>query len=196
MYILNLWQLNRETNLGVFETEEEILEFLDKIPFLRKTVEEVEGDKYEYYTLIYSEIPKYFEFEYNGITTVISQFMFTENEDVDISWYEIQNYSVANQKDSKQFAKGFTRVDAYTLPNCDAERYILDREELAEKAAKYFRDKGFDVVRCFRDSEDGEAVAAVDDEGNTAGFIYLDPNALEAMKNDALENFIKEETGI
>ena len=101
-----------------------------------------------------------------------------------------------------EYDTGWVRVDAYLIPENEAEAYIADREYYAEKAAEIFREFYPLVFRAWAGSEDGEAVTAYDKDGRLMMHIHLDPSGISGMKEAdqkgelrrwLLSDYIKEE---
>lgn len=193
MYLLKFVQYDREIEVGLFETENEIFSFLEKIPFYSKSTDIIDGEEYNSYSLNLEEIPEYAEIVYNNYKYILTKFMFNEDDRIDIDWIRLQNFSV--QSDSKEpvYSEGSTRVDAYIIPNDEAKIYIEDREELAKQLLDKFAERGMKTERCFRNSEDGEAICSYDENGNINNMVYLDPSAINGMKKGKIDEIISGE---
>jgi len=97
---------------------------------------------------------------------------------------------------------GWIQVDAYLIPEKEAETYIADREYYAERASEIFREFYPRVAREWAGSEDGEAVTACDENGQLMMHVHLDPSNIREMKQAdqngelrrwLLADYIKEE---
>ena len=105
----------------------------------------------------------------NKIDEIISEFKL----DIDLNEYEKRNDLVV--------------VDAYWIPEDEAMEYIRDRELLALIATEIFTSEGFKVERDFAGSQEGEAIIGLENNGEIARFIHLDPYSIEGLK-DAIKN--------
>lgn len=72
-------------------------------------------------------------------------------------------------------------VDAFWIPEEEAEKYIHDRELLAELVTEVFASEGYAVERSFQGSEDGEAILALDEKEDLQRVLHLDPYSVEDM---------------
>lgn len=77
---------------------------------------------------------------------------------------------------------GLRRVDVWDIPEEEADAYIEKRERYAALATKCYEARSLNVRRDFQGSEDGEAVVAVDETGEIAFLLHLDPYETEAMQ--------------
>ncbi len=188
MYLLKFVQWDRTVNVGVFDTEKDIYDFLSVMPYFEKTVDTYEGSEFTNYTLKKEELPIYDEIEFNNHIYILTKYMFNEDDIVDVEWERIQNFSIKNE--TSELAIGSTRVDAYVVENAEVKTYIEQREELAEKLLAEFDRRGIKAERTFRDSEDGEAVCAYNEDGSLYSMIYLDPSAINGMKLGKLDEMI------
>ncbi|WP_425539668.1 hypothetical protein [Microaceticoccus formicicus] len=193
MYLLKFVQYDREIEVGLFEAEEEIFEFLGKIPYYSKTVDIIDEEQYDSHSLKLEEIPEYDEIVYNNYRFILTKFMFNEDDRIDVDWVRLQNFSVKSDSQEPVYSEGSTRVDAYIVPNDEAKTYIEDREELARQLISKFSEKGMKTERCFRNSEDGEAICSYDENGNINNMVYLDPSAINGMKKGKIEEIISGE---
>ena len=81
-------------------------------------------------------------------------------------------------------SKKMVKVDAYLIPEDEAEEYIRKREFYAGKAAEIFGEFCHSVTRQWAGSEDGEAVTGLDEDGELMMLVHLDPYDIE-MKEEA-----------
>ena len=113
MYLLKFVQYDREIEVGLFEAEEEIFEFLGKIPYYSKTVDIIDEEQYDSHSLKLEEIPEYDEIVYNNYRFILTKFMFNEDDRIDVDWVRLQNFSVKSDSQEPVYSEGSTRVDAY-----------------------------------------------------------------------------------
>jgi len=150
MFILELNQEGMRTEIGLFHSIEEGRAFISQVEGYR--CEEEEGFVYE--SLDIRKLPEYLELSYNGNTVPFSKFMFTEDGDIDIFWKEIPDLSCPGVG----MVEGYTRVDAYAIPNEEVKDYIEKRELQYKKIKGLLEEKGYEADRAYFGSEDGEAV--------------------------------------
>ncbi|HGN6586248.1 TPA: hypothetical protein ACKU3G_004045 [Bacillus cereus] len=194
MILLELIQGEKRYTIGLFNSEECIKNFINKIPFVTKTSYKIDSENYTDYVLPYSQIPEYYEVNYKEFIFILSKFMFSRDEEIYISWDVIHNWDKKCNLNAKNIlVEGFTKVDAYLIPNKMVKKYIEDREILALEIQKYYNSLGLKSKRCFLGSEDGEALVGIDKEGKYTKLIHLDPDTVEGMLNsDNLMNYLSE----
>lgn len=184
MYLLELIQDNQQTILGAFESIKQGRDFVSKIDGYVK--EKEDGYIVEY--IDYKKLPDYLEIEFNGNIVPFSKWMFTTNERIGINWKEISNLSLKG----KGIVKGATKVDAYSVNNEDVKEYIKKREDSYNLVKSYLEKKGFEVMRDFRGSEDGEAILYRKQSKDEWIFLtHLDPVFFKNNDKDIL-SIIKE----
>lgn len=150
MFVLNIAQNESSQDIAAFRTLEEGRDFVSRIPGYE--VKNEQGFTYEYISPDF--IPNYMEIEFNGHIFPLSGFMFPENDKAEIIWKELPCLS----EKGKGLVEGATRVDAYSVNNEDVKDYIRKREEKFNKLKALLESKGFEVIRSYKGSEDGEAI--------------------------------------
>ena len=181
MFILELNQEGMRTEIGLFHSIEEGRAFISKVNGYR--CEEEEGFVYE--SLDIRKLPEYLELSYNGNTVPFSKFMFTEDGDIDIFWKEIPDLSCPGVG----MVEGYTRVDAYAIPNEEVKDYIEKRELQYKKIKGLLEEKGYEADRAYFGSEDGEAVLYRKKGTEDWHFLtHMDPGFIEG----AVEGLLKE----
>lgn len=104
-------------------------------------------------------------------------------------------YKDVSLDDDYPEVEGLTRVDAYYVEDHMVDYYIEQREKFAKEIAWVYSDMGYNAMRDWAGSEDGEAIIAIDKKGAIAGFIHLDPyetdNLIAAEKEGRLIEEIK-----
>ena len=181
MFILELNQEGMRTEIGLFHSIEEGRAFISKVNGYR--CEEEEGFVYE--SLDIRKLPEYLELSYNGNTVPFSKFMFTEDGDIDIFWKEIPDLSCPGVG----MVEGYTRVDAYAIPNEEVKDYIEKRELQYKKIKGLLEEKGYEADRAYFGSEDGEAVLYRKKGTEDWHFLtHMDPGFIEG----AVEELLKE----
>ena len=182
MYLLELYQNNYSKDLVLFETLEEGLEFVTRIPGY--TLENEDGFEVEYFNS--KNLPDYMEIVFNGNIVPLSRFSFNSEENVDIIWKEVSNLSFKNDK----VIEGATKVDAYVVNNDEVKAYVEVREANFRKAKAFLESKGYEVDRSFFGSEDGEAIVYRKRDTEDWHFLcHLDPLFVEI---EDVEGYVKE----
>ena len=182
MFVLELYQEGRSTDIGIFKSIDEGRKFLKKIPAYK--TEKEDGFMYEY--IDWNEMPDYMEVEFNGNVIPFTRFMFTDGPRVDAYWKEIPDLS---EKGDGIF-KGATRVDAYSINNEELKAYIEKREKNFVIAKEYLEKNGYQVDRAYLGSEDGEAIIYKKKASDDWHFLtHMDPGFVE---EDEIVNYISE----
>ena len=75
----------------------------------------------------------------------------------------------------------WVQVDAYCIPSSEVEVYKAQREELAEKALRFFETFCHHTSRDWAGSQDGEAVVGLNKQNEIIALIHLDPDGVEFM---------------
>lgn len=89
-------------------------------------------------------------------------------------------------------ASGMTLVDAYMVPNKHVDQYIADREKLAAIATELMKPFCASVERCWKGSQDGEAIVGFNSAGEIVSMIHLDPDGIELLnKPKELEAYLQ-----
>ena len=182
MYLLELYQNNYSKDLVLFETLEEGREFVAQIPGY--TLENEYSFEVEYFNP--KNLPDYMEIIYNGSIVPLSRFSFEPEENVDIIWKEISNLSLKNDK----VIDGYSKIDAYVVNNDEVKAYVEAREANFRKAKAFLENKGYEVVRSFFGSEDGEVILYRKKDAKDWHFLcHLDPMFVEI---EDVEGYVKE----
>ena len=182
MVLLELYQNDYQKDLVAFDSLEEGRAFVAKIPGY--TLETEDGFEVEYVNP--KHLPDYMEIVFNGNIVPLSRFSFNPEENVDIIWKEISNLSVKNDK----VIEGATKVDAYVVNNGEVKTYVESREAKFRKAKAFLESKGYEVVRSFFGSEDGEAILYRKKDAEDWHFLcHLDPLFVEI---EDVEGYVEE----
>lgn len=184
MYLLAFCQDENEIKVALFNSIKEGREFLEKIPGYKFEKDEF-GFVYE--TFSPWELPDYGEIECNKNIFPLTKFSFNEIQDVEICWYEIPNLSA----DGCGLVDGITKVDAYMIDNAELKEYITRREEKYKKVEAFLESKGYEVSRNFAGSEDGEAIAYKDEDGDWNFLMHMDPDFVdEEFSEEEIEELL------
>lgn len=131
-------------------------------------------------------LPDYMEIVFYGNIVPLSRFSFNPEGKVDIIWKEMSNLSVKNDK----MIEGATKIDAYVVNNDEVKAYVEAREANFRKAKAFLENKGYEVVRSFFGSEDGEVILYRKKDAKDWHFLcHLDPMFVEI---EDVEEYVKE----
>lgn len=183
-YLLKINQDNKSYDIGVFKSEESVVEFIEKFPCVKK---DTSYPDYTDYYMKFNDIPEYFEVNYNNYLYILSKFSFLPNaDDIFFTWDNIHLWD-EDITTEKTFIEGYTTIDAYSLPNNEVKDYVEKREELFNETKKYYSSKGLKIARRALGSQDGEYVELVGDS-----ILYLlDGHATEVWdKSTDIEDFL------
>lgn len=172
MFILKFTSEHYIKNIGVFETEAQLIEWVEALPFVTKI------DDYDY-EIKYEDFPPYYEHQVGDVTYPLTQLSFLG--DVEIDWEEVPDMSKAG------LAEGVTLVDNYHFENSELKEYITAREDLFKELKDYFTAKNLEYTVSGTGSEDGTFFSVPDHF-----FAHLDPQTIEDRKNyDTIEAFVE-----
>ena len=131
-------------------------------------------------------LPDYMEIVFYGNIVPLSRFSFNPEGKVDIIWKEMSNLSFKNDK----MIEGATKIDAYVVNNDEVKAYVEAREANFRKAKAFLENKGYEVVRSFFGSEDGEVILYRKKDAKDWHFLcHLDPMFVEI---EDVEEYVKE----
>lgn len=156
MCILKFVQDERTNLVGVFESHDNAVEFLKKIPFLTETTNEYGTD----YLIKYKDMPDCYTITYNGWQYVLSRFSYSSYEsaeDIEAILIDVCNLDASPQK-SGAYVAGYTELDAYSYDNSQMLAAIEKREALYLAAKEYYEAQGRKIERDGLGSQDGEYV--------------------------------------
>ena len=140
LFLLKLAQYDVSHDVGLFETEEDIYSWLNKIESI-----EFHND----YRIQYSNLKPYEEIRWNDSIFILSKYMFSEDDgDIYADWYEIK---ILSEVDG--LVDGQTKVSSYVVNNDEVKRYIDDLEALQQFLIKHFEKDQAQI--CGQGSEDG-----------------------------------------
>lgn len=179
MYILEVIQNERVHKIGLFKSEEAIIEWLNLIPFIKQTDYDGEID----YSLDYESIPDWYEVRYQNYIYPLTKYMFEPGGEIFFVWEEILDFT--QQAAETTLKPGYTQVDAFLYPTDQAKDYIKNRNALFNDLVQYYDQS--EVLRLGVGSEDGEYVLVDGDF-----LLHLDaPTVDEWVKADNKEAWIK-----
>lgn len=183
MYLLEFMQGDRTYKVGLFETEVDVKEWLERLPFVEKELEVYDKETFITYRLKYEAIPLYEEITWRESLFPMTYYMFTPDDDIFISWHKLPFMNTA-----KGLVEGVTQVDSCVIPNDETARYIHAREEVREAITMYYKNIGQHVETGGVGSEDGEYLKV--DHGP---FIHLDSDIVDQWeKRTSVEAFMKQ----
>lgn len=173
MYLLEFIQGDRTHKVGLFETEVDVIEWINVLPFVEKEVEAANEKTFTTYTLKYESVPLYNEISWRDSLYPITHYMFTPDDDILICWNKIPLMNAA-----KGLVEGGTQVDSCIIPNDETARYIQAREEIRETIIKYYEKLGQRVETGGVGSEDGEYLKV-----DNGPFVHLDYYLVDQWEN-------------
>lgn len=187
MYILYYYQNGEEHDLAVFESLENIQNFVKAIP----TVEYSE-DEFGFSACLYPDkLPDYTEVKYKDYRYPLTKYMFKEQDRVELYYNELVNLD----NNGNGLVSGCTRVDAYIIDNYELKEYISNRETLYNRTAKILNELGYNIGRFFAGSEDGEAIMYSKYNSDDWNFLtHMDSIFVDdyvALSDEDLKNEIK-----
>lgn len=177
MYLLSLFQGEKETHIALFESLENGRNFVAKIPGYRMVEEVFEDMTFIYESIQPDQLGDYLEIEYKGNRLPLTKYMFDDSEQVDVIWREFTNFDISDQG----MSNGSTRVDAYLIDHSEVKTYIVKREKAYHKVKQILNDMGYIVERAFHGSEDGEAILIRKKGEEVHFFDHMDPSFVEQV---------------
>lgn len=187
MYLLTIRQDNNSTTIGVFESLESGREFAKKLPGYKRYMQ----DGFEIETLDYKAFSEYLEVLYKTNIVPFTKFMFRSESEIYIDWSEVPNLDERQNK----IVGTHTLVDAYCVNNDEVKSYIEKRENLYKKVKKVLENLGYEVDRCYKGSEDGEAILYAKFGSKDWHFLtHLDPMFIKECpsKNEEISKYVQD----
>lgn len=90
-------------------------------------------------------------------------------------------YTLRGEDSDKQGLPRYRKVDAYLIPEHEADRYEAEREEAKALALEAMRSFCHSAGLDFAGSQDGEAVLGYDEAGACVALIHLDPEGVKQI---------------
>lgn len=172
MFILELHQADRTHPVGLFETESDVLSWLESLPYIKKEIDIFDDIEFKYYFIQYDQLPEYDEVKWKDSVFPLTHYMFVpDNGDIEAIWYELP---VMNSQHG--LVHGMTQVDAYLVENTKVSSYIEAREAIKQLLFNHFKAANKDVSIGGIGSEDGEYVYVKDEE-----LIHIDSSTVDAF---------------
>ncbi|WP_414054767.1 hypothetical protein ACMGE6_05795 [Macrococcus equi] len=172
MYLLKFVSSNNIQNIGLFDTEEQLIAWVEAIPFVTK------HDDYDY-EIKHDAFPAYYEHQHNGSIYPLTNL--SHEDDVEILWEEIP---VMHQQG---MIDGTTLIDNYYFDHQSLKTSIEARDALRKEIIEYCQAQNIEYTEGGFGSEDGAYISSPE-----RFFIHLDPSTIEARKNyDSIEQFIE-----
>lgn len=176
MYLLEFIEDEQRQIVGVFNDEQDVMEWISSVPFIHK-------DADDQYTLSYDELPPYYEVLYKDSVYPLTRYAFNQSEVIEVVWSEI-----AHMDETSGVAPGVSKVGVYYYNNEEVEAAVKAREQFKSELKAYYDDKGKAYTFGGVGSEDGEYIHV---EGGP--FIHIDPMTIESYESaHNIEQFLKE----
>ena len=190
-YLLEFLQDEISNIVGVFDTEENAVSFIESIPFTRRNSYSF-GDGYY---MRYEEIPELYTASYKDWNYVISKSSYIPGEVIDLALSEISLMD-SEEPERGETVSWWTRLDGYSFSNGEIADQIEKREALIREARKYFLALGREVELAGFDSEDGSYAASYPKHHPDDQCIefHLDPQTIELREQaESFEAFLEEQ---
>lgn len=173
MLLLQFLQSELTIDIGLFENEDQIKEWLHLLPvYVEDGVYFLDGDK----------LNDYSEIKFMNSRYPLTSFSFDNSESILVTWTEIPVIPL-----SEGLIPGATKVDAYSIDNEDVKDYITSREEAVDAVMEYYHKQNKQIDRAGHASEDGEYLML---DGKFLA--HLDPIFVDQWKkHESLELFIQ-----
>ena len=185
MYLVEIQQADRRHTVGLFTEEKDAVQWIESIPYVQKQVDTFDQQQFTAYTMRYEDLPLYEEMVWQASRYPLTKYMFTPDGG-DIELFIWPQLPVMNEAEG--LTEGATQVDAYIVPNEEAERYIEAREEIRQAVTEHCEKLGKHVEAGGIGSQDGEYLLV---EGRF--FMHLDASAVsEWQKKASVKQFIEE----
>lgn len=179
MVLLSFEQEDRVNRVGVFQSYENAVRFLESIPFLQK-----QQDEYgTIYFIPFAQLPETYTVRYNGWNYVLSRFSYSADASAGPVEAVLTPLCSLDSPPEEPDAPvdTDTLLDAYCYTNGDLEAAIEKRELFFKEAAHYFAEQGRKVEREGLGSEDGEYILV--SEPGTSGSMtilaHLNPQVID-----------------
>lgn len=166
MFILSLNDEDVSKNLGIFDDEAQILEFLKRIPYITL-------DSSGIYVMPKSTMSKFINVKWKDAIVPLTSYTFSGEIDPYFSWQELSHLPTTHG-----IAHGETLIDNYIYDNNEVEVEINLRESLKDALREHFEKNHKEVFFGGQGSQDGEYLL-VDGEF----YLHIDPPTLNAWKN-------------
>ncbi|MEG0897769.1 MAG: hypothetical protein RSF73_09520 [Ruthenibacterium sp.] len=192
MCILEFVQGERTNVVGVFQSHEHAVSFLQSIPSLREQTDAY-GTSYFFH---YQDLPDGDIIRYRGWQYVFSRFSYSAYESAGDIEALLHDVCFLDEKppESDAFVQGMTTVDAYSCENSDVLATIAQREAFYKEAKTYYAAQGRKIARDGLGSEDGEYVLVErpDKPAEMHLSFLLDPQTIAAWKKaGSFEKWLK-----
>lgn len=192
-YMLVFVQGDRRNTVGVFQSEENAMVFLNSIPFVHRRASKYETE----YWISFNDLPDCYTAAYHGWEYVISRFSYSAcepEEDIEVSLIELCSLDSVPEKPGTCIDVP-TYLDAYSFPNCQIQENVEKREKMVQEAIQYYKKQNRRVARNGLGSEDGEYLMVSDPENPDQMMIafLLDPETIAQWeKAGSFEAWIKD----
>lgn len=172
MYLLELIQFDSAQRVGLFETEEDIKNWLEQVDGLEIEATDLNGTSLNEVIIKYSSLPVYTEVEWKGSKFPLSKYMF-ENEDIIAIWTYMPLLSEVDG-----IVPGTSHVRNYIMGHDEVKGYVTSLDEVTNALLDFFNEKGMNPKIDGTGGEDGEFIY-VDDKI----LIHLDAELVDEWDN-------------
>lgn len=183
MYILEMNQAGNNHIVGLFQDKESAQDWIASCPYIQHEQFEVEGVRYDDYTMDYKTLPTYDEIKWRDSVFPLTKYMFAPDDGP----IGIMCYELPVMEEVKGMVEGATQVDAYVIDNNEVKTYIEERENAKETLMEYFKKQNIAYEVGGQGSEDGEYI------WTEQQLIHLDANFVDTWQNkSSVQAFVEE----
>ena len=174
MYILSLQDDETTQLIGAFNTEEDVVSWINSVPNVKK-------DHNDNYILKIEDLTEFINIKWKDSIVPLTQYSFSTGEYLYFSWEEI-----AYMNQHRGITSGSTKIDNYYYDNNEVKEEIKLRQSLKQALKDYFEKNNQPYYFGGKGSQDGEYINTEDGEYiNTEDgtFLHIDPSTLEEWKS-------------
>lgn len=151
MFLLELQQYSTKQTIGLFPTEEDVKDWLNKIEGIQIRKEQFEDITFEDYYISYGDLSDYQEINWRNSRFILSNYAFSsEDGDIIAVWDEVNNIAETNG-----LVEGHTKIGTYMIDNKEVKSYLDSYEEMKQYLVNHFKEQGQTAAVYGEESEDG-----------------------------------------
>ncbi|MCR1871889.1 hypothetical protein NSA33_01830 [Mammaliicoccus lentus] len=166
MYILSLQDDETTQLIGAFNTEEDVVSWINSVPNVKK-------EHNDNYILKIEDLPEFINIKWKDSIVPLTRYSFSTGEYLYFSWKEI---AYMNQRHG--ITSGSTKIDNYYYDNNEVKEEVKLRQSLKQALKDYFEKNNQSYYFGGKGSQDGEYINTED-----GTFLHIDPSTLEEWKS-------------
>lgn len=166
MYILSLQDDETTQLIGAFNTEDDVVSWINSVPNVKK-------DHNDNYILKIEDLTEFINIKWKDSIVPLTQYSFSTGEYLYFSWEEI-----AYMNQHRGITSGSTKIDNYYYDNNEVKEEIKLRQSLKQALKDYFEKNNQPYYFGGKGSQDGEYINTED-----GTFLHIDPSTLEEWKS-------------